>query len=266
MIADRNGKRLPVALSVAGSDSGAGAGVQADLLTFSGCEVFGTSAISALTAQNPDGVTDVHPTPPTNLAQQISQVMDFFEVKGVKTGMLPSEEIVNVVRDCLAETREISLVVDPVLAATSGSKLAGDCAFEAMKSQLFPRATLVTPNLDETDALTGERPNNVDELIEAAKILVEKFQTSFLLKGGHMDGENVYDILAQKDGSLKTFSSPRVNNVDTHGSGCTLSAAITAYLARGEGLVEAVLQGREYLLKGLKNPLQVGGRLFIKHN
>ena len=95
--------------------------------------------------------------------------------------------------------------------------------------------------------------------------MVEKFQTSFLLKGGHMDGERL-DILAQKDGSLKTFSSPRVNNVDTHGSGCTLSAAITAYLARGEGLVEAVLQGREYLLKGLKNPLQVGGRLFIKHN
>ena len=125
---------------------------------------------------------------------------------------------------------------------------------------------MVTPNPDETEALTGERPKKVDELIEVAKILVEKFQTSFLLKGGHMDGENVYDILAQKDGSLKTFSSPRVNNVDTHGSGCTLSAAIAAYLARGECLVEAVLQGREYLLKGLKNPLQVGGRLFIKHN
>ena len=109
--------------------------------------------------------------------------MDFFEVKGVKTGMLPSEEIVNVVRDCLAGTREISLVVDPVLAATSGSKLAGDCAFEAMKSQLFPRATLVTPNLDETEALTGERPNNVDELTEAAKILGRKIPNLFSTKG-----------------------------------------------------------------------------------
>ena len=264
MIGDEKGKRLPVALSIAGSDSGAGAGIQADLLTFAACEVFGTTAVTALTAQNPDGVTSQHTTPALVLSQQIGHVLDYFPVRCIKTGMLPTQESVATVTRMLG-AKSIPIVVDPVLASTSGSTLSDGRAFTALRDALIPIATLVTPNLDEVEALLGARPTDAAGLLDAARQLVDIHQRAFLLKGGHLDGDEVTDIYARPGQALKTYTSPRVVDVDTHGSGCTLSAAITAHLAQGCELDEAVELGRNYLQQGLNNPLHVAGRRFIRH-
>jgi hydroxymethylpyrimidine/phosphomethylpyrimidine kinase len=256
---------LPVALSIAGSDSGGGAGVQADLLTFAANGVFGTTAITCLTAQNPDGVSGVVAIAPEFVAVQALQVFRFFEVRAVKTGMLFNAPIIAAVAGLLRERRELPLVVDPVMVATSGATLLQPDAVEAVCDQLFPLAALVTPNLDEAAVMLGRRPGDEAEMRIAALELARRFAVPFLLKGGHLGGEALVDVLGLPDGSTEHWVGSRIAGVDTHGSGCTLSAAIAAHLALGRPLVEAVGAGRDYLRRGLERGVALRGRKFIAH-
>jgi len=256
---------LPVALTIAGSDSGGGAGVQADLLTFAAHGVFGTSAVTCLTAQNPDGVTAVVALDPAFVTEQAQQVLRFFDVRVVKTGMLFSAAIVAAVAAVLRERRGLPAVIDPVMVATSGAALLQPEAVAAVREQLLPLAALVTPNLDEAAVLLGRRPANDAEMRSAAAELAQIFGVPFLLKGGHLAGDELVDWLAWPDGHTERFAGPRIPEVDTHGSGCTLASAIAAQLALGRPLAEAVAGGRGYLRRGLQRPLSLRGRRFIAH-
>lgn len=253
-----------VALSIAGSDSGAGAGIQADLLTFAAHGVFGTTAITCLTAQNPGGVAGVHAAPPGFVRQQVDSVCSYFAVRAVKTGMLFNAAIISAVCDALAP-RRIPLVVDPVMVATSGAVLLREDAIHVMVSRLFPLAALITPNLDEAGVLLGRKPEGRGELVEAAATLAQRYGTPVLLKGGHLRGRRLFDVLAAPDSQARIYEADRIQGVDTHGSGCTLSAAIAARLALGWDLPGAVVRGRRYLHAGMVRPLRVGGRRFIAH-
>ena len=266
MIEDGKSKRLPIALTIAGSDSGAGAGIQADLLTFADFHVFGTSAITALTAQNPDGVKHIQTTSPQNLKSQIQQVLEYFPVAAIKTGMLPTAELVEVIISTLSELApNVPLVVDPVLVATAGNTLVDNQAFAAIKEKLLPQATLVTPNLDEVEALGESRPRNPEEMKQSAEKLAHTSNSAFLVKGGHLKGDELVDVLAEPDGKTKIFTAKRISDVNTHGSGCTLSAAITANLAQGYLLPQAVERAWSYLQQSLQAPLEISGNRFIRH-
>ena len=224
---------LPVALSIAGSDSGGGAGIQADLLTFAANGVFGTTAITCLTAQNPDGVTAVQSMPAEFVSEQIHQVHRFFALGAIKTGMLFNTEIIEAVAAFVQTHPEIPLVVDPVMVATSGARLLEESAIEALQARLLPQASLITPNLDEAAVLLGRRPSTVPEMEAAAAELAAKVGVPVLLKGGHLEQEReLVDILATADGNCSAFTALRIDKVNTHGSGCTLSSAIAANLAR----------------------------------
>lgn len=256
---------LVAALSIAGSDSGAGAGIQADLLTFAAHGVYGTTAITCLTAQNPDGVAGVHAAPARAVAQQIEEVLAYFPVRAAKTGMLLDVSIVTIVAKVFAQHRRLPLVVDPVMVATSGAVLLHKDAIHAMAEHLFPLGRVITPNLDEGAVLLGRRPESPGELIEAAVTLSEQFGTNVLLKGGHLRGRQLTDVLADPKGKFRLYRGNRIAGVDTHGSGCTLSAAITANLALGRDLPEAIARARRYLRRGMTHPLRVAGRRFIAH-
>jgi hydroxymethylpyrimidine/phosphomethylpyrimidine kinase len=256
---------LPVALTIAGSDSGAHAGVQADLLTFAALGVYGTTALTCLTAQNPTGISGVHEVPADFVAAQCRQVTDYFRVRAAKTGMLFSTPIIRAVAAFLRELKRVRVVVDPVMVATSGAVLLQPEAIAAVKEDLLPRAHVVTPNLDEAGVLLGRKPENANEVAAAAHELANQYGVPFLVKGGHLPGPDVIDILARPATRPRVWRSRRVPGVDTHGSGCTLSAAITALLARGEPLESAIGSARYYLLKGLKRPLHLNGRAFIAH-
>ena len=257
----------PVALTIAGSDSGAGAGIQADLLTFSAFGVFGTTALAGLTAQNPDKVSAVSAVPPDFVREQMLQVGRFFRIGAVKTGMLTDAATIAAVADVLymPQWRDIPLVVDPVMISTSGARLLADAAVEAMARRLIPRGCLTTPNLDEAAVfLDGRRPTR-DTMRADAYELSRRLGTAVLLKGGHLDGNELEDVLAFPDGRLRSYETVRIENVDTHGSGCTLSAAVAASLATGLPLQDAVGRAHAYLQQALCRPLQVGGRRFINH-
>lgn len=256
---------LPVALTIAGSDSGAGAGIQADLLTFAAHEVFGTTAVTCLTAQNPDGVTAIEVLPASFVAEQIQQVHRFFTVRALKTGMLYSADIIDVVADFLRAHREIPAVIDPVMVATSGAVLLKPEALAAVRAKLLPLATLVTPNLDEVGVLLGMKPATAAEMTRAGRELARSYGVPFLIKGGHLPGGDLTDALVGPEGEIRVFNSPRLDGIDTHGSGCTLSAAIAANLAKGRGLSDAVATARDYLLRGFKQSLTVRGRRVINH-
>lgn len=256
---------LPVALAIAGSDSGGGAGVQADLLTFAANGVFGTTAITCLTAQNPDGVSGVSAVAPEFVAEQAGQVFRFFAVRAVKTGMLFNAEIIAAVAALLRGRRQVPAVVDPVMVATSGAALLQPEAVAAVREQLLPLAALVTPNLDEAAVLLGHRLADEAAMVGEALELARRFGVPFLLKGGHLGGDRLADVLARPDGATACWTGRRIEGVDTHGSGCTLSSAIAAHLAQGKPLAEAVEAGRDYLRRGMERGVAAGGRRFIAH-
>ena len=256
---------LPVALTIAGSDSGGGAGIQADLLSFAALGVFGTTALTCLTAQNPRGVSAVLAVTPDFLRAQLDQVAAFFPLAAIKTGMLFDAGLIAEVARFAATQTDVPLVVDPVMVATSGALLLRQDAVSALAEALLPRATVITPNLDEAAVLLGWRPQHRDELTRAATELVTRFGTAVLLKGGHLDGPTVIDVLATPHRPVEIFEQRRLAGVDTHGSGCTLAAALAAALARGEALPNAVATARAYLRRGLERPLTVAGRQWIAH-
>lgn len=239
---------IPVALTIAGSDSGGCAGIQADLKTFSALGVFGTSAITCLTAQNTRGVQAVHPVSPDMVLAQIEAVLSDFQVKAIKTGMLYSADIIAAVaQGLLARRGDIPVIIDPVMIATSGDRLIDAAATDDLVRKLFPLAALITPNLDEAATLTGsKKASATEDMVAQGRALLAMGAAAVLMKGGHGEGSEAIDILVTPEG-IHTFSAPRLETRNTHGTGCTLSAAIAAGLAHGLALPEAVAKAKRYL-------------------
>jgi hydroxymethylpyrimidine/phosphomethylpyrimidine kinase len=243
--------RYPRVLSIAGSDSGGGAGIQADLKTMSALGCYGMTAITAITAQNTLGVTAIHGVPPAILKAQLQAVLDDIGVDAVKIGMLHSPEIVEVVAWAIDHYKLHKVVLDPVMVATSGDTLVGQDTVKVLVRELFPRAVVVTPNLDEAALLLGRKINTIAELDTAAQDLLALGAKAALLKGGHLSGEQVVDVLAQANLPLTHLQSARIASRNVHGTGCTLSSAIACHLALGLDLAQAVTQARGYILRAI---------------
>ncbi len=241
-------KQYKRVLTIAGSDSGGGAGIQADLKTFSACGCYGMSAITAITAQNTCGVTDIHPVPVATIEAQIRAVMDDIGADAVKIGMLHSKEVIQCVAATLAAYDCKSVVLDPVMVATSGDPLIEKDAIAVMKEQLLPKVQLITPNIPEAEILAGGKITGDKDVIAVAQQLSETFSLSVLVKAGHLQGERLIDVLwEKKHRKMYTFENRRLATQNTHGTGCTLSSAIAAHLARGLSLAESILQAEKYL-------------------
>ncbi|GAA6755545.1 phosphomethylpyrimidine kinase [Thermus sp. 2.9] len=248
---------MRVALTIAGSDSGGGAGVQADLKTFFRFGVYGASALTLVTAQNTLGVQRVHLLPPELVYAQIQSVAEDLPVHAAKTGALGSGEIVAAVAEAVARFGLRPLVVDPVMVAKGGDSLLAEEAVAALKERLFPLADLITPNRLEAEALLGRPIRTLEEAKEAAQALLALGPKAVLLKGGHLEGEEAVDLLATREG-VQAYAAPRVATRNTHGTGCTLSAAIAALLALGKPLAEAVAEAKAYLTRALKTAPPLG--------
>ena len=247
------------ALTIAGSDSGGNAGIQADLRAFHSYSLHGCTVLAALTAQNPFGVSAVHCVPPDFVAAQLDAVLATYSIKALKTGMLADERIIEVVASRLSAHPEIAKVIDPVMVATSGSRLISKSAVEALRSCLIPQATIITPNLPEAEVLLDNPGIDPSDMQACARALVERYRVAVLLKGGHAEGAEAVDVLCDANGEIHEFSSPRiVNPVSTHGTGCSLAAAIAAELALGRSIAAAVAGAKEYVLSAIRNSYLVG--------
>ncbi|WP_038045229.1 bifunctional hydroxymethylpyrimidine kinase/phosphomethylpyrimidine kinase [Thermus caliditerrae] len=248
---------MQVALTIAGSDSGGGAGVQADLKTFFRFGVYGASALTLVTAQNTLGVRRLELLPPELVYAQIQSVAEDLPVHAAKTGALGDAAIVEAVAEAVARFRIAPLVVDPVMVAKGGDPLLAPGAVQALKTRLFPLATLITPNRLEAEALLQRPIRTLQEAEEAARDLLDLGPRAVLLKGGHLEGEEAVDLLATPEGVL-AFRAPRVPTRHTHGTGCTLSAAIAALLALGKPLEGAVGEAKAYLTRALETAPGLG--------
>lgn len=244
-------------LTIAGSDSGGGAGIQADLKTFHAHGVFGTSVLTAITAQNTVAVTDALELPLDLIQAQLDAVFDDFEITAVKTGMLSSAEIVETVAAALRERRVDRLVVDPVMISKSGYKLLKEGAIDNLKTHLLPLALLVTPNIHEAELLAGFSIDSLDAMKDAARRIRDYGSQSVLVKGGHADFDQATDVLF--DGAeFHLFESKFIDTKNLHGTGCTYSAAIAARVAHGEPLVEAVGNAKTYITRAIEHGLDIG--------
>ena len=248
-----------VALTIAGSDSGGGAGIQADLKTFQELGVFGTSALTAVTAQNTFGVSAIQPIDLSIITAQIKAVKEDFAVKAVKTGMLFSAEIIHAVAEELKDSG-IPLVIDPVMIAKGGASLLKDEAVEALKSVLVPLATVMTPNIPEAEVLTGLEIKSESDIKKAAEHIVALGANSVVIKGGHWkEAPFAEDLFLASDGTCFSVRSPWVETKDTHGTGCTYSAALAAFLAAGESLSDAVVSAKCFIHAAIEHGLGIGG-------
>lgn len=249
--------QYPRVLSIAGSDSGGGAGVQADLKTFAALGCFGTTAITALTAQNTRGVRSIHAVPLQILADQIDAVAEDIGIDAVKIGMLHSAPTVETVAAALDRHGLRQVVLDPVMVATSGAKLIDLQAVAALVRELFPRALVVTPNLDEAAMLVDRRLRTESDMEAAARQLLTMGAQAVLLKGGHLEGDAVSDLLLARDGVPLWFRGKRIATPNTHGTGCTLSSAIASFIALGASLPDAVKRARDYVRGALEAGAEV---------
>ncbi len=262
--------KIPIALSIAGSDSGGGAGVQADLKTFAALRVHGTSAITCVTAQSPVGVTGVQAVRAAIVKLQLEAIYAELRPSAVKTGMLFSEPIIRVVADHLSHHRDVPLVVDPVMVATSGARLLKRSAFQTLCARLLPLATLITPNVDEASWLLEREITTREDLRLAGRELHSRFGCAVLMKGGHLaaalakSDDKTRPITIQAidfffDGRLEIWHEARfIPHVSTHGTGCTLSAAIAAHLAHGKNLLDAVRLAKEDITRAIRNSVRCG--------
>lgn len=247
---------MRTALTIAGSDSSGGAGIQADIKTMTLNGVFAMSAITALTAQNTTGVTDILEATPTFLAEQLDAVFTDIFPDAVKIGMVSSGALITVAAEKLRGYGARHIVVDPVMVATSGSKLLRDDAIETLKQELLPLAELLTPNIPEAELLSGIAIESAEDMVAAARLIGGKYGCAVLCKGGHHCSD-ANDLL-WRDGSEKWFRGRRIHNSNTHGTGCTLSSAIAANLAKGFSLEDSVAKAKEYLSRALAAMLDLG--------
>ena len=253
----------PAALTIAGSDSGGGAGIQADLRTFAAHGVHGLCAITAVTAQNTRAVTAIETMPPRIVAAELDAVFGDFDVRAVKIGMLATPAIVRTVAAALAKRPRVPVVLDPVLVATTGGRLATADLAPALLRHLLTRADLVTPNVPEAGSLVGRRVRNADDLAAAADDLLRLGARAVLLKGGHLEGRRVRDLLALRDGTRRGFEHARID-AEGHGTGCTLSAAIAANLASGNAMEVAVRRAIDYVHRAMAAGYEPGkGKLRV---
>jgi len=246
---------VPLALTIAGSDCSAGAGVQADLKTFTALGVYGLTAVTCIVAEVPGKVSRIEPVTARMVREQLEVLLKNFRVGAIKTGLLCSGEIVCAVAQTIQDgekkaARSIPFVVDPVMIATSGDNLLEPEAIKSYKNKLFPLATLITPNLDEAALLLETTIRGRKQMENAAKALAKKYRASILLKGGHLRGDNAIDLLCYR-GELTEFSAPFVRGVETHGTGCTYSAAITAGLASGFSLEQAIKRAKKFVTESI---------------
>jgi len=249
----------PIAVTIAGSDSSGGAGIQADLKTFSALGVYGASVVAALTAQNTRGVAAVHEVPPAFVSAQMDAVFSDLAVGAVKIGMLGNAAVIATVVAGLERHQQTNVVLDPVMVATSGRRLLAPDAIEALRTQLLPRALVITPNLPEAAALLdAPEARTEDEMLHQADRLIALGANAVLMKGGHAGGAESTDLLVTAIASIRVIGE-RIETRNTHGTGCTLSAAIAAFLARGRGLTEAVRDAKEYITSAIA----AGDRLSI---
>jgi hydroxymethylpyrimidine/phosphomethylpyrimidine kinase len=250
----------PVALSIAGSDSSAGAGIQADLKTFSALRVYGLTAVTCIVAEIPGKVSRIEAVSAAIVREQIEVLVRNFPIGAIKTGLLCSTEIISAVAEIIqgihrSHGPRVPLVVDPVIVATSGDPLLEPAAIEACEKQLFPLASLITPNLDEAERLLGTKIKDQQAMRRAGKELEKKFVTAILLKGGHLTGDHAIDLLFA-DGTVTEFSEPFIRGVATHGTGCTYSAAITAGIASGLSLGGAIEHAKKFVTRSISRHFQ----------
>ena len=248
--------RIPKAMTIAGSDSGGGAGIQADLKTFSALGVYGSSTLTAITAQNTVGVTMVHEIPIDIIVAQIDAVLSDIGADAVKTGMLASSAIVETVAEEMERHQVSRLVVDPVMVAMSGDRLLREDAVEALRTRLIPLAAVVTPNIPEAEALTGLKIETDEDVRRAAEAIVQLGARAVVVKGGHREGpatDLFYDGVR-----FQEFSAPRIDTVNTHGTGCTFASAVAAGLARGLEVVESVELAKDYVTEAIRRSFPVG--------
>lgn len=238
-------------LTIAGSDSGGGAGIQADLKTFSALGCFGASAITAITVQNTLGVTDIHSIPAAIAAGQIRAVMDDIKPSAIKIGMVHSAELAVTIASVLRDYPHVPVILDPVMVATSGDRLIQSETIEVLKKELFPLATLVTPNLDEAEILSSMKVRSVDEMKLAGAKILDTGCHAVLIKGGHLQGETLFDVYLENNGFEQIIRSELIATGNTHGTGCTLSSAIASFIARGYGLSDAVQKASQYIHKAI---------------
>ena len=245
------------ALTVAGSDSGGGAGIQADLKTFQALGVYGMSAITAVTVQNTKGVSGYDELPPDTVADQIRAVVTDIGADAVKTGMLASAGIVEAVADAFQEVGVTNLVVDPVSVSKHGHPLLADEAVASLRSRIVPMATVVTPNLPEAALLAGFPVQSRQEMERAGLAILELGPAAVLVKGGHLEGAEAVDLLVTRQG-VQPMAGERIDTPHTHGTGCVLSAAIAALLARGDDLPVAVVGGKAFVTEAIRAHLEIG--------
>ncbi|MEM9159118.1 MAG: bifunctional hydroxymethylpyrimidine kinase/phosphomethylpyrimidine kinase [Verrucomicrobiota bacterium] len=260
-----NLKQTPVAMTVAGSDSGGMAGMQADLLTFAANGVYGVTAMTCVTAQNPEGIAKLEVLDADFVSEQAKALNRYFAIQAAKTGLLCNREIIDQVADFFISNPSIQLVVDPVMVSSSGARIISEEAIDALKSKLLPLAKIITPNLDEAEILIDSPLKDPDALERAAKEMASKWNATVYLKGGHLGGERLYDISCSPEGESRSYSQKSIQSIDTHGSGCTLSSCITAHLAKGEGSLASIEHARDYLRKGMERPVFHRNAPFINH-
>jgi hydroxymethylpyrimidine/phosphomethylpyrimidine kinase len=254
-------------LTIAGSDNSGGAGIQADLKTFTTLGVYGVTAVTCVVAEHPGRVLNITPIPPRRVADQIRLVLEAFPVAAIKTGMLYSAGIIAAVAEAIAPALEqgVSLVIDPVMVASSGKVLMKKDAIRALR-KFIAHATLVTPNQDEAALLWGKPIKNMETLDQAAIALARQFgHPHFLLKGGHLKTDQALDILASPEGFVREFGAKRIPGIDPHGTGCTYSAAIAAGLAKGLTLMEAVVLGKLFITRALQRRFEIGPYQLLNH-
>ncbi|KAA0993933.1 bifunctional hydroxymethylpyrimidine kinase/phosphomethylpyrimidine kinase [Dyadobacter sp. UC 10] len=239
--------RYPTVLTIAGSDSGGGAGIQADLKTIAALGAYGTSAITALTAQNTLGVSAIHPVPPAFLRAQLEAVFEDITVDAVKIGMVNTIEVALVISEIIAKYKPGFVVFDPVMVSTSGSRLIQDETVSVLWEALFPKVNLITPNLDEAQILISEQIESVEAMKIAAEEMVRRGCNAVLLKGGHLVAPVLSDIFAQKNQDTLIMESEYIDSPNVHGTGCTLSSAIASFIATGNSLPEAIIFSKKYI-------------------
>ena len=241
----------PILLSIAGSDCSGGAGIQADIKTISALGGYAASVITAITVQNTLGVQAVHPLPAEIVEAQMVAVMDDLHPTSIKIGMVYDARIVHVVADCLTKYRPKFIVYDPVMVSTSGRQLMTEDTLLVIQKELFPLCTLITPNLNEAGLLLGHPIDTVADMQLSARLLAHRYHTSVLLKGGHLAGAEMCDVLCEHD-NIHIYREPKIESHNLHGTGCTLSSAIATFLAQGYILSEAVRRAKEYVTAAIR--------------